>query len=204
MTQRSHKRKLRNYLINKDLQLKIVLLHGAYMVVTILVALGILFTPFLEKMFFCEDLDKQYEAAQTFLVLAKRMVPMVVVLFFLVFVHQMLFTHRIFGPLVNFAHTFKSISEGDFTRRVNLRKKDYLRDEAGRINEMLDGLSRLILTLHTRSERLADVLKSAKEQTQNAEECQKIDEALGILKEDARLIALDLGHIKVEKTNPSS
>lgn len=193
-----YKRKWRNYLINQEIQLKIVLTNLVYMVIVIMISLAVLLSPLMHDMFFSNDLDVQYQAAQTFLTLVKRLVPAVVIMFILIFVHQILITHRICGPLVNFTHTFKRIAEGDLTRKVILRKGDYLRDECEKINEMVDSLSRFIANIRTDSDKLVLLLEEVMGKVEDFDTKKKIAEALAIVKQEALLVKKDLSIFKIE------
>jgi signal transduction histidine kinase len=156
-----------------------------YMLVIIVITLAVLLSPLFQSMFFSEDLNVQYQAAQTFLTLLKRLVPAVVLLFTLVFVHQILITHRICGPLVNFDHTFRRIMQGDFTRRVHLRKGDYWNEECDQINAMLDSLSQFIINVRGSHEKLMVVLEDVLKGVEGLDTRQKISEALDIVKHEA-------------------
>lgn len=39
--------------------------------------------------------------------------------------HQILLSHRFCGPLVNFGQRFDKMKQGDFSRKVHLRKNDF-------------------------------------------------------------------------------
>jgi len=185
MGKKHYKRKLRNYLINKEVQLKIVITNLVYMVIIIIITLAVLLWPLLNDMFFSNNLDVQYQAAQTFLTLIKRLFPVVGLMFILIFVHQILITHRICGPLVNFTHTFKKIAEGDLTRKIFLRKGDYLSEECEKINTMIDSLSRFIANIRNSHEKLVSVLEEAMAKVKDQDARIKIEEALNIVKQEA-------------------
>ena len=90
------------------------------------------------------ELCHQYLAAKMFIVLLERFAIAIVGLLIVAFIHQITITHKFCGPLVNFVNSFKKISKGDFTRKVFLRRYDFLREEAEEINDMIDGLSNLV------------------------------------------------------------
>jgi methyl-accepting chemotaxis protein len=185
MEKNRYDRKWQNYLINKNIQLRLVLTNLVYMVVIIVITLAVLLSPLFQSMFFSEDLNVQYQAAQTFLTLLKRLIPAIVVLFTLVFIHQILITHRICGPLVNFDHTFRRIMQGDFTRRVHLRRGDYWNEECDQINAMLDSLSQFIINVRSSHEKLMVVLEDVLKGVEDLDTRQKISEALDIVKHEA-------------------
>lgn len=193
-----YKRKLRNFLINKEIQLKIVLTNLMYMLIIVIITLSVLLSPLFYDMFMSNDLEVQYKAAQTFLTLAKRLLPALVLMFILVFLHQILLTHRICGPLVNFTHTFKKIAEGDLTRRIVLRPRDYLREECEKINAMVDSLAHFIGNIRVDHERLISVLEEVITKIEDLDTKEKVAEALEIVKREAHLVKKDLSIFKIE------
>jgi methyl-accepting chemotaxis protein len=154
-------RQLSNFFINRSLQLKLVFISLSYMAIMLAVTLSFTLLPVIHTMFGTTDPNVQYKSAQTFLLLAQRLVPSVLLLFGLFFIHLIIMTHRICGPLVNFNHTFECMAEGDFSRRITLRRKDYLHDEAEVINEALDNLHDHIAAIQEENHTLDEVLLKA-------------------------------------------
>ncbi|BCS97536.1 hypothetical protein DSLASN_31680 [Desulfoluna limicola] len=156
-----HKRQLKNLFINRALQLKLVFISLGYMAIMLAITLSFTLLPVLHTMFGTSDPLVQYQSAQTFILLAQRLVPAVLFLFFLFFIHLVLMTHRVCGPLVNFTHTFERMAEGDFTRRIHLRRRDYLNDEAEMINEVLDNLRDHVAAIQEENQALEKSLTNA-------------------------------------------
>ena len=144
MKQKKNNRKLKNYLIKKDVQLKIAMSNFIYMLLMVAVIVLTILSPLYLDIFNSADLCNQYFSAKMFIVLLERLAFSLIVLLVLAFLHQIVLTHKFCGPLVNFAKTFKKISEGDLTRKIFLRRYDFLQNEAKQVNEMLDGLSNLV------------------------------------------------------------
>ena len=80
-----HNRKLRNYFRYKDLQIRIIATSLIYMFLIILTTLGVILYPLVTDMFLSDDINTQYQAAQTFIVLMRRLVPAVLIMFSVVF-----------------------------------------------------------------------------------------------------------------------
>ena len=198
MVKRIYKRRLKNYLINREVQLTIIITNIAYMVIIIVISMAVLLSPYLEGMFFSDDPEIQYQSAQTFLSLMERLVPAVLLTFLLVFVHQMLLTHRICGPLVNFAHTFRRIAEGDLTRKVVLRKGDYLREESEKINNMISALIVFIGNIRKGNAKLVTILEELLSRIKDPATKVKAEEALDLVKQEALLVKRDLSIFKIE------
>jgi methyl-accepting chemotaxis protein len=174
------------------------------MFLIILTTLGVILYPLIIDMFMSDDIDTQYQAAQTFIMLMRRLVPAVVIMFSVVFLHQVSITHRICGPLVNFTNSFRKISEGDLTRKVFLRQGDYLKKECQRINEMIDGLVILVSRFRADHGRLISVLEKAREHAKDLETKKQVGKALEIIRREAQLVTKDLEIFRLENKSQAS
>lgn len=193
-------RKLKNLFINKGLQFKIIITAMIYMFLVLIVTVGAILFPIIYEMFTSNDLAIQYKAAQTFLILAKRLLPFTIVLFTFFFIHLSIITHRVCGPLVNFTTTFSRIERGDLTRKIHLRKGDYLKRECDQINSMIEGLSEHVYGVKVKHEKMSDVLKEALESIENIDTRVKIEKVLGELKGGANVVAEDLSNFKIDES----
>ena len=192
-----YKRKLHNYLINMDLQLRLIRNNLFYLLICVIVTVSILLYPLIHEMIFLPNLDGQYRAAQTFLLLVKWLVPAIVIVLVLFMGHTIITTHRICGPLVNFTHTFDSLVQGDLTRKVYIRKGDYLKSECARINLMIDGISGIINRLFADHNQLLATLQSLNEQTKDMEIKEKLDSSLRIIRQEGEYVSETLSRFKV-------
>ena len=138
------RRKLKNYLIRKDIQLKFICINLLFMFLITFVTIFVILFPLISLMYQTDNFELQYQASKAFVVIFKDLPIALVLVLLLFFVQQLVTTHQLCGPLVNFAETFRKIAEGDFTRKVQLRRYDFLHDEKEHINEMIDLLSRII------------------------------------------------------------
>jgi methyl-accepting chemotaxis protein len=137
-------RKLKNYIIDRDLQFRVIAGSLIFMLLAVMTTLVVVLFPMIKGMF-ATDLEMQYRSAQTFLLLIRRLIPVVILLLLFYTVHLILITHKICGPMVNFSHAFLELKKGNLLRRIHLRPGDYLKNEGEKINEMIGGLSQLIL-----------------------------------------------------------
>jgi methyl-accepting chemotaxis protein len=197
-----YKRKFRNYLINKDLQLRLIRNNLFYLLICVIVTVSMLLYPLIHDMMFLPDIESQYRAAQTFLLLVKWLVPAILIVLVLFMGHTIITTHRICGPLVNFTHTFDRLAQGDLTRKVYTRKGDYLKSECERINLMIDGISGIINRLFANHNQLLATLQSLNEQAKDTEIKEKLEASLKIIKQDGEYVSDTLSRFKVsvEKT----
>ena len=161
MTRGRSQRKLRNFLIKRGIQLKIIFHNLIYLFLVSVITLAAAVSPMIQDIAFSGSLEKQYYGAQILLGFLAKWTPLmaVVILFFVL--HQLVYTHRFLGPLVNFAHTFRHVARGDLTRKCYLRKGDYLFDESQEINLMLDGFSELVLQAQQECDKLSERLQKA-------------------------------------------
>jgi methyl-accepting chemotaxis protein len=194
-----YKRSFRNYLLCKDLQLHVLAQSFVYVSAMVMAAIGIILYPLIRDMTTLEDMERQYEAAQTLLSLAKWLVPAILTLLVLFMGHLLIITHRICGPLVNFTHTFNRIAEGDLTRKVYLRNGDYLRNECERINHMIDGISGLVNRLRADHGKLMITLQDLKEGVNDIDTKEKIEATLEMIRQEAKYLSDSLSRFKVEE-----
>jgi methyl-accepting chemotaxis protein len=193
----TYKRKLRNYLINNDLQLRLIRNNLFYLLLCVIVTVSILLYPLIHDMLLLPDLESQYRAAQTFLLLVKWLVPAILIVLVLFTGHMIISSHRICGPLVNFTHTFDRLAQGDLTRKVYIRKGDYLKSECNRINLMIDGISGIIDRLFANHNQLLATLQSMNEQVNDTEIKEKLEVSLKIIRQDVEYFSDTLSRFKV-------
>ena len=199
----NYERKLKNYIIDWDLQFRIISHSLIYMLFVVLITMGVILFPLIYDMAFSRNLDVQYHSAQTFLILVKRLVPAIIVIMVLFALHQILITHRICGPLVNFSHTFRRLAEGDLTRKVYLRQGDYLKKECTKINEMIDGLSGILKHLMEDHRKLILTLEDIIKNVQDSGTREKIQSSLEIIKNEVYYISNNMAIFKLDE-NPQS
>jgi methyl-accepting chemotaxis protein len=126
-------------LINKSIQYKflaIVVIYGSIIAISMATAL---FLPDIIAMN-NENLSQEMRtaAAQRTIAFHSRVWPSLITLVCIFALHSFRVLLRIFGPLYRFRVSFPDIGKGNLALRVKLRKKDYLKEEAEKFNEMLD------------------------------------------------------------------
>lgn len=126
-------------LLNKSIQYKflaIVIIYGTIIAISMATAL---FLPDIIAMN-NQNLSQELRtaAAQRTIAFHTRVWPSLITIVCIFALHSFRVLLRIFGPLYRFRVTFSEISKGNIALRVKLRKKDYLMEEAEKINEMLD------------------------------------------------------------------
>ena len=168
-----------------------------YMFLTVGITITVILSPLINVMLSSYDSELQYHAANFSIEIMEQLPLVLAVVFLLVFVNQIVVTHRFCGPLINFSNSFKRISSGDLTRKIILRPNDFLNEEGGHINEMIDGLSRSIAALKEDSQRLVSAIDEVSGKAAGETEQKKSEEALEKVKMEARAIAEHLAKFKL-------
>jgi hypothetical protein len=118
-----------------------IIAHLAYILYIAIAIIATVLSPFYSDIFQASDLMAKHHSAKLFIVLLERLSITWLFIMVISFFYFVIFTHKFCGPLVNIGHTITRITDRDFTRKVYLRKGDFLKKEANRINEMMKSLS---------------------------------------------------------------
>ena len=161
MDSENYRRKWRNFLIRKDIQVRL----AGYNLFFLLFAIGFVIVMALIPLYTSfenpDSLWSQHFSAKFFIVIIDRLVLAFAGIFAVAFIFQIVITHRFAGPLINFGKTFNKISQGDLTRKISLRRKDFLHKEASQVNAMTDGLIQVIAKIKDDNDQLLLILEEA-------------------------------------------
>jgi methyl-accepting chemotaxis protein len=187
-------RKFKNFFISKDLQRPIIIAHLAYILLAAVVLIGTVLSPFYTDMFEAGDLWAKRASANMFVILLDRLSIAGIFIMVISLFHFVILTHKFCGPLVNIGKTIARMSEKDFTRKINLRKGDFLKNEAKQINAMMMTLSDSIEIIkkenHLLLEDIAESIKAQGKQT-------GIDATLGGFHDRADRCRVQLDHFQL-------
>jgi methyl-accepting chemotaxis protein len=195
-TKKKERRKLKNYLLSNDIQLRIIIPNLLWMLLVIFATVGVILSPLMMDMFLSNDIEVQYRAAMTFLSFIQKLVPTIIAVFSLIFLHQVIVTHRICGPLVNFSHTFKRLAEGDFTKKVKIRADDYMKEDCQKINQMIEGLSFVASGVRVSNDKLIDSIDKIKKRVDDIKTRDQVLEALDLIKREATNVNKEISNFK--------
>ncbi|WP_419658739.1 hypothetical protein [Desulfosarcina variabilis] len=147
MNDTQNQRRLKNFMIRRDVQLPIIIANLVFLGLVCVVLIAVLLSPLYYDMLKAEDLWVQHVSGSLFLILLQRISLAMLLILILATAHQVILSHRFCGPLINFGHTFAKMAEGDFSSKVHLRKNDFLKAEAAQVNAIIDRLNndRMIL-----------------------------------------------------------
>jgi len=196
-SKRKSRRKLKNYLLSNDAKLRIIIPNLLWMLLIIITTMGVVLSPLMIDMFLSDDIDIQYRAAVTFLAFLKPLIPTIIAMFVLIFIHQIILTNRIFGPLKNFNRTFKRMAEGDFTRKVLIRAEDYMKEDCKNINQMIEGLSSMVTTVRGSNDKLIESVEKVMKRVDDIKTRDQVLEAFELLKREAENVREDLSSFKL-------
>ena len=171
-------RKLKNFLINSPVQLRIILVSIVYMAIILLVASAIIFYPFIYDLNMSKELDTQYLAAQTFITLTRNLPPVMFMGAVLFFVHMIVVTHKICGPLVNLVNTCRRVAGGDFSTEMKIRDGDYFTDEADEVNRMIRSTAERFSVLNNSNKKMYACLEQLLVDVKDETVKNKIERAL--------------------------
>jgi methyl-accepting chemotaxis protein len=159
MKRTRNRRQLKNYFIVNRIHFKMMLANLTLMLLVIAVVIGAVLYPFYHEIFKINDITAQHYSAKFFVVLLDRLSLALIAVLLISLIYQMIINHKFCGPLVNFSHTFKKISQGDLTRKIYLRQYDFLKNEAAQVNDMIDSLSDHIMTLKKDNDHLLSAIE---------------------------------------------
>jgi hypothetical protein len=153
-----HKR--RRYLIDKELQLRLLIYNIFYFLI-LLISVGV--GLFLPLYFQIEDptisAEELHKTADMILYMHSRLWPVVVGIFIVMSIHSIFVSHRIAGPLYRFRTIFKQIREGNISKQINIRKRDFLKNEKLTLEEMMMVVGTKIRAIQSEQAVIEDILR---------------------------------------------
>jgi len=161
MKSNANRRKLRNFFISKELQRPMIIAHLAYLLYVMIALIATILSPYYTDIFKTGDLWAKHFSANMFIVLLERLSITSLFIMVISFFHFVIFTHKFCGPLVNIGRTIASISDKNLTRKIYLRKGDFLKNEAKQINAMMMSLSNSIATVKSENLLLLEDLEES-------------------------------------------
>lgn len=146
----------KKYLINREIQLKYVLLVVAMLLLYTLFLLAAVFGPQIWAFSAESRLAGKAVAAGGLLQLHRTFWPAAGVVIGLFGLASIYVTHKIVGPLFSIDRTIREMAAGNLTVRAHIRKGDDLQEFHLNFNAMADNLERLLINLEQGSRSLTD------------------------------------------------
>jgi hypothetical protein len=163
MNDNKKRRRWRNLLIYPQFQLRLALIHVGFVFLIVLAFAAILFTPLYFRVFSLDAFQINSVTSEPLIQVFNRMGAAIALITVCSIVYHIVLSHRLCGPLVNMGHTIDSVINGDLSRKIHLRHKDFLTDEAERINIMLATLETKINALKTTHDNITSHVASLDE-----------------------------------------
>lgn len=189
----------RKYIINKDLQYRLMIISIGYVTAFFVTVSLVLFVPLMMKL----DQDTaafDEEALQTanqILYLHTNLWPIVLIFLIAISLHSIYTSHKIVGPLYRFNLIFKAIKEGNLPKSVHLRTRDYLNSEMEAINDMTETLRSKVTGIQQQQAILNEVFSKLMEMSSRASK-DEIMEKIKILTEVNHELGDKLDYFKIE------
>jgi methyl-accepting chemotaxis protein len=198
MSREVNRRSWKNYLINKNVQIRITVVNLAYMILAVLANTAVILSSSICNIYYSGD-TQFWKAIDLYALGSEVFTFSLAAIFVLAVVNQMWVTHKFCGPLVNFTNSFKKIAQGDLTRKVILRSRDLLKEEAGQFNDMVDDLSQHIEALKNDNRLLLSTLKDI---VDDNGQTVKIEDARKIIQEQEALFKAHISKLQLIKNSP--
>jgi methyl-accepting chemotaxis protein len=195
MKRTANRRQLKNYLFANKIHFKMMLANLILMLLIFAVVIGAVLYPFYHEIFKINDIYSQNFSAKFFVVLLDRLSLGLIAVLLISLLYQIIINHKFCGPLVNFSNTFKKISQGDLTRKIYLRRYDFLKNEAGQVNDMIDALSENIMSIKKDHDLLIATLEDVTAGEMEPTEYQNV---LNTLKKQADIYHKHLSVFKID------
>jgi len=160
----------RNFLINKDLQFRLLFASLFYVVLFIAVTGSALFIPlFMELERGHGSSLKVPQAARIILYLHSNFWPAALFLFILIVILSIRTSHRIAGPIYRMTLVLNSLKEGTLSKTIHLRKGDRLSAEVEITNQMLETLRMKVAEIQKAQADLNDAIAACSKVTDHAQ-----------------------------------
>jgi len=159
------------YLINREIQLKYMLLTMALLFLYTLFLLGAIFGPSILVLLTESPIQLKAEISQVLLVLHNHIWPGIGVVIVLFGLYSIMVTHKIVGPLFVIDKTIREIAEGDLSVRAHIRKNDDLQEFRSNFNRMAGNMERLLINLDREYHHLSSYVSELENQLTSKDGC---------------------------------
>lgn len=200
MRKKANQRDWKSILINKKIQFRIIAINLICMGIAVGINTAVMFSSSVCNIYYSDD-SGLLKFIDMYTLSSEVLNFSLAVIFVLAVLSQILLTHKICGPLVNFTNSYQKMSQGDLTRPVRLRSGDLLVDEAEQFNTMVTDLSKHIEAL-SQDNRI--LLAKLKELSADTDGQPNIQQAREFIKENEQSIIAHLEKMKLPNTTDFS
>jgi len=193
MNNKANQRSWKSILINRKIQFRIIAINLICMSIAVGINTAVMFSSSVCNIYYSDD-SGLLKFIDMYTLSSEVLNFSLAVIFVLAIISQMLLTHKICGPLVNFTNSYQKMSQGDLTRPVKLRSGDLLVEEAKQFNAMVSGLSKHIEAL---SQDNRNLLAQLKELSADTADPGKLEQVREFIKENEHGIITHLERLKL-------
>lgn len=157
---RNYKRKPYR-IINKSHQYRFLAIILIYNLIFAGILVAVIFLPdFIRIHDQTLSIEVRAVAADNILMLHSRIWPVIFLLISVIGLHSIRMFNRFVGPLYRFTLTFKDVRNGNLENRIQLRKNDFLLQEADVINDMLEVFNEKISDIQKKGQEAVKLLNN--------------------------------------------
>jgi methyl-accepting chemotaxis protein len=165
----------RKFFIDRQFQLKYILLVIFMLLLYTILFIGLLFIPQLLPLIFDSQLTEQVKAAEILLLYHKHVWPAVFIIIPLFGFFSIFITHKIAGPVYRLKMRLQQMTEWDLDTKVTLRKGDDLQELADYVNALSVELKEFAMALKVNYDTLSGDIDEIQQQI----EAGRLDAASG-------------------------
>lgn len=188
----------RKFLINRDLQFRLLFASLFYVFSFIAVIGAALFIPLFMELGTAHGSSlKVQQAAKMLLYLHANFWPAVLLSLVLIVILSMRTSHRVAGPLYRITLVLDALKDGNLPKAVRLRKGDHLAAEIEITNQMLERLRIKVGGIQKAQADLNDAIAAYSKMIGHVPG-EEITECLNDIKEKGNQLAERIGYFKVE------
>lgn len=129
-------------IIKPGYQLKVAFATAIFLFIYSLVLGFIIFYPLSQELYLASTMEDKLRISQSILSLHKRVWPAVFVVSALVYIHTILTSHRVAGPVYRLGKAVEKFLEGNFGERIRLRKSDQFKEIEEAANSLAEYLGK--------------------------------------------------------------
>lgn len=136
MSNRPPVNRRKSFLIDREIQVGITLRFVVIFAIFVIVSSSVIFLPSALQLITGGTVDELAGPASEFLLLHKRIWPMVLVIVAGTVIYSLFFTHRIAGPIYRLNKELKNMIDGNFPQKITLRDRDFFKETATLLEEL--------------------------------------------------------------------
>lgn len=160
----------KNYLPDKPNQFRFAFVVITYILAyTVMIYAGVFYFIFAEFGDQAEDVIERAAAMEAFSFMTQHFPLPFLAAAALIILHSLYFSHRIFGPVVQLRRVREKVELGDFSQRVQMRKKDILRDVEYNLNGVLETCEERIKSIRQMNDENARLVRQLTEAATESE-----------------------------------